>query len=90
MVHELNKKGGKRKTLIIDLFSIGSEEEFYEEFARSVLKASSSKWQDWIQSGKTLFKQLIPKISVGIDPTTDFSISFKNHSGLSLALYFKS
>lgn len=76
VVNDLNKKGGNRKTIVIDLFSIGSEEEFYEEFARSVLKASSTKWQDWIQSGKTLFKQLIPKISVGIDPSTDFSLSF--------------
>ena len=42
----------------------------------SVIKASSTKWQEWLSSGKDFFKKLIPKLSIGIDPTTDFSISF--------------
>lgn len=69
-----NEKG--IKTVIIDLFTIGSEEEFYEVFAREVIKASSSKWQDWLRSGKEFFQQLVPKLSIGIDPTNDFSLSF--------------
>jgi hypothetical protein len=42
-------------------------------------KASSSKWQEWMSSGKEFFKKLIPKLSLGIDPTTDFSLSFDWH-----------
>ncbi len=56
-----------------------------ETFARETIKASSSKWQEWLTSGKEFFKKLIPKISLGIEPTTDFSLSFdwkelKKHS----------
>ncbi len=64
------------RTVAIDLFSIGAEEEFYEVFAKEVIKASSSKWQDWVESGRLFFKQLLPKISFGIDPMTDFSLEF--------------
>jgi hypothetical protein len=60
----------------IDLFTISYEEEFLEVFASKIIQASSSKWEDWVKSGKELFKQLIPKISIGTDPSNDFSLSF--------------
>jgi uncharacterized protein len=79
VITDINKKDKKTKTVIIDLFSVSSEEEFLEQFAREVIKASSSKWQEWMSSGKEFFKKLIPKLSLGIDPTTDFSLSFDWH-----------
>ncbi|MBA3705320.1 MAG: ATP-binding protein [Bacteroidetes bacterium] len=85
VIHDINKKEKKTRTVIIDLFSVSSEEEFLENFAREVIKASSSKWQEWMSSGKDFFKKLIPKLSLGIDPNNDFSLSFdwkelKKHS----------
>ncbi|MDP2337699.1 MAG: ATP-binding protein [Bacteroidota bacterium] len=64
------------RCVIIDLFSVSNEEEFLEIFAREVIKASSTKWQEWMNSGKDFFHKLIPKLSIGIDPATDFSLSF--------------
>ena len=64
------------KTVSIDLFSVASEEEFLELYAREIIKASSRKWEDWIISGKEFFQQLVPKLSVGIDPVNDFTIGF--------------
>ena len=91
VINNVNKKEKGTKTVIIDLFSVSSEEQFLETFAKEVIKASSSKWEDWAKSGKDLFKYLIPKISFGIDPSTDFSLSFdwselKKHSDEILAL----
>ena len=85
VVSELKNQNDEYRPLIIDLFSVGSQEEFLELFAREVIKASSSKWQDWMQSGAEFFKNIIPSIQVGIDPTADFSVSFdwreiKKHS----------
>ncbi len=82
---EINKTQNTQRTVLIDLFSVNSEESFLEIFAREVIKSSSSKWEDWISSGKDFFKNLIPQISVGIDPNNDFSLSFdwkelKKHS----------
>ncbi len=76
VITDINKKQGKTKTVLIDLFSTSNEEEFLETFAREVIKASSSKWQEWMSSGKDFFKKLVPKLSLGIDPNTDFSLSF--------------
>ena len=76
VINDINQKEKHIRTVIIDLFAVSSEEEFLEVFAKEVIKASSSKWQEWMKSGGTFFKQLVPKFSVGIDPSTDFSISF--------------
>lgn len=91
VIKNINKKEKDVKTVIIDLFSVSSEEQFLETFAKEIIKASSSKWEDWAKSGKELFKNLIPKISFGVDPSTDFSLSFdwselKKHSNEILAL----
>jgi uncharacterized protein len=75
VIADINKKEKKVKTVVIDLFSVSSEEEFLELFAREVLKASSTKWQDWINTGKEIFKKLIPKFSMSFEQT-DFSLSF--------------
>ncbi|MFL5730217.1 MAG: AAA family ATPase [Cytophagaceae bacterium] len=76
VIYDIRKKEKKHRAVIMDLFSVGSEEEFLETFAREVIKASSPKWQEWVSSGKEFFKNIIPKINVGIDPVNDFSLSF--------------
>jgi hypothetical protein len=73
---DIARKHKNIKVVLIDLFSVSTEEEFLEVFAREVIKASSSKWQEWMISGKEFFKKLTPKISVGIDPQSDFSLGF--------------
>jgi hypothetical protein len=73
------------KVALIDLFTVNGEEEFLEKFAVEVLKASSSKWEEWIRNSKKHFKNIIPKIQISADPVSSFSISFdwneiKKHS----------
>lgn len=76
VINDINKKDKKIKTVVIDLFSVSNPEEFLEKLARELVKASSSKWQEWLISGKEFFKSIAPKLSVGTDPVTDFSMSF--------------
>jgi uncharacterized protein len=64
------------KIALIDMFTVNSEEEFLEKFAEEILKSSSSRWQEWINNSKKLFKNIIPKIEVSVDPVSSFSISF--------------
>lgn len=84
VVHDISKKDKKTKIILIDLFSVSSEAEFLETFAREVIKKSSNRWQEWMGTGKEFFKKLIPKFSMGFDEA-DFSLSFdlkelKKHS----------
>lgn len=77
VLNDIEKKKPALKIVSMDLFAVSSEQEFLEYFARSVIKASSSLWQDWMNSGKEFFRNIVPKLSVGIDPTTDFSLAFE-------------
>ncbi|PKP38831.1 MAG: ATP-binding protein [Bacteroidetes bacterium HGW-Bacteroidetes-15] len=76
VIGDISKSHKNKRTIIIDLFSVGNQEEFLEMFAKEVIKASSSKWEEWMSSGKEIFQRLIPKLSVGIDPNSDFSVRF--------------
>lgn len=71
----LVSKNRKIQFCFIDMFSIKSEEQFYEIFSSEVIKCSSAKMEEWARNGSELFKQLIPRFSVGVDPQNDFSVS---------------
>jgi hypothetical protein len=77
VMQQVRRKNQKIRPVIIDLFSVNGEKEFYEVLAREIIKASSTKWQDWLNAGKEFFKQLVPRLSVGVDPNSDFSLSFE-------------
>ena len=69
------RKNPKLVFCFIDLFNIRTEQEFYEVYIRELIKVTSTKWEERIRIGKELFKKIIPKFSVGIDPMNDLSIS---------------
>ena len=60
----------------IDLFNVRSEEHFYSLLAQKVIAATSTKWEEAIESAKSFFSRLVPKISIGTDPTNEVSIDF--------------
>lgn len=66
-----------RKIVYLDIFSCRTESEFYRLFATSVLKQTSSKWDEWVENTKQILAHINPKISIGTDPMNDFSISFE-------------
>lgn len=73
---KMQKDNEQIKFCFIDLFSIRDEEEFYQVFATELLKITSSKWEDWVNNGKKFINRLIPRFQVGIDPFSDFKVSF--------------
>ena len=66
-----------RKIVYLDIFSCRTESEFYRLFATSVLKQTSSKWDEWVENTKQFLAHINPKISIGTDPMNVFSISFE-------------
>lgn len=67
----------KLKVVYLDIFSCRSDKDFYEAFASAVLKQTSSKLDEWVENIKLFLSRITPKISIGTDPMTDFSISFE-------------
>lgn len=73
---DLKKEQPELFQVSIDLFSVADEKEFLELFARNVITASSNKWEEWMSTVKKYFKRLTPKLTVGVNPNIDFSITF--------------
>lgn len=67
----------KLKVVYLDIFSCRSERDFYDAFASAILKQTSSKLDEWLEHVKLFLSRISPKISLGLDPTTDFSISLE-------------
>ena len=65
------------KPVFIDIFQCKSEYEFYHAFATAVIKQTSSKFDEWVEMGKTFLANVSPKFSFGSDPMNDFSLSFE-------------
>lgn len=69
-------KDPKKIFCFLDLYNIRTEQEFYEEFSKMVLKAASGSLEEVIQNTKTFFKNILPKIGISPDPSVDIQISF--------------
>lgn len=67
----------KLKIVYLDIFSCRSDKDFYDAFASAVLKQTSSKLDEWLENVKLFLSRIRPKISMGTDPMTEFSISFE-------------
>lgn len=65
------------KVVYLDIFSCRSDREFYDEFASAVLKQTSSKLDEWLEDIRLFLSRISPKVSIGPDPVTDFSISLE-------------
>ena len=67
----------KLKIVYLDVFSCRSDRDFYDAFAAAVLKQTSSKLDEWAENVKLFLSRISPKITMGTDPMTEFSISLE-------------
>ncbi|MDR0566723.1 MAG: ATP-binding protein [Prevotellaceae bacterium] len=72
----VKRRNKQVKWCFFDMFAARSEADFYAQFSRVLLKSISPKWEDWVADAKTFFKRIAPKITVGVDPAQEFSLSF--------------
>ena len=67
----------KLKVVYLDIFSCRSDRDFYDAFASAILKQTSSKLDEWLEHTRLFLSRISPKISIGTDPMTNFSISLE-------------
>ena len=63
--------------VFIDVFQCKSEYEFYHAFATAVVRQTSSKLDEWVETVKMFLANISPKFSFGSDPMNDFTLSFE-------------
>ncbi len=59
----------------LDIFSCRDEEEFYQQFARAVLKQTASRLEEYIAYAKDFLARLSPKLSLGDGVSMDVSLA---------------
>jgi len=62
------------KVAKIDLFSMRTEEEFYNALANAVIKATTTKAEEWLEMGKKFFKTITPKFTVELGDKQHFDL----------------
>jgi len=67
----------KLKIVYLDIFSCRTDKEFYDAFASAVLKQTSSKLDEMMESAKLFLSRISPRFIIGPDPMTDFSMSLE-------------
>ncbi|MDR1544859.1 MAG: ATPase [Prevotellaceae bacterium] len=70
---KLMTNDAKIKVCLLDIFNVRTETEFYEHFAKGILKSTSSKWEEMAENAKTFLSQLLPKISFSPDNLSEIS-----------------
>ncbi len=73
----LFKKEKKKIAVMIDLFNIRDESQFYSYFAKKIIQATSSKPREWMDTATSFLKRLSPKVSFPINMVNDFEITFE-------------
>jgi len=61
------------RVCMLDLFNIRNENDFYIYYAQSLVKATSNRWEEWVENAKTFLSRLAPKISLFPDNQAEIS-----------------
>lgn len=60
----VRNKNKNIKIILVDIFNIRNEEDFYLTLAKSVLNETASKWEEIVENTKQFLSHLLPKISL--------------------------
>ena len=61
------------KVCMLDIFSVHNEMEFYEYFAKGILKGTSNRWEEMAENAKKFLSHLLPKITFSPDAQAEIS-----------------
>jgi len=63
----------------IDLFNVRSEDDFYAHLATGVMRATVSKWDEWVDAAGRFLSHLRPLVTVSPDTTQTISLDVDWH-----------
>ena len=73
VVEKIRTENKDMRVCVLDIFNVRSESEFYEHFARGVLKGTSSRWEEMAENAKAFLSHLLPKITFSPDSQAEIS-----------------
>lgn len=78
LIHHIaqNKASKALKFCLIDLFNVGTEEEFYTQYLQVVMKATATKLDQYKQYATEFLTHLKPNITLDTGVDTEFGLEF--------------
>lgn len=73
---EATQRSSGLKVCLIDVFGARNETEFYAQLAKGVMKATTSRWQEWAEAARQFLAHLRPKVSFSPDLTQEVTLDF--------------
>ena len=70
---KIKEENKNYRVCMLDIFNVRSEAQFYEYFAKEILKAASSRWEEMADNAKTFLSHLLPKITFSPDSQAEIS-----------------
>ncbi len=75
--NEVVEENKKYRVCWFDMFKVQTEEEFYHEYSKAVVKSASSKITEWMSLAGNLLSALTPKLSVSAQPDAEMDFELK-------------
>jgi hypothetical protein len=73
VAEKIRRENPKINVCMLDIFKVRSEAEFYEHFAKEIIKGTSNRWEEMVENAKTFLSHLLPKITFSPDSQTEIS-----------------
>jgi AAA+ ATPase superfamily predicted ATPase len=61
------------RVCMLEVFNVRNEEDFYLYYAQSLIKATSNRWEEWVENAKTFLSRLLPKVTFFADNQAEIS-----------------
>ena len=77
--HVAGRVQKKHKSLVfcfVDMYNVRTEQEFLQLYSSKIIKATADSFEAAVRNVKNFFKQIIPAVSFGTDPSSDIELSF--------------
>ncbi|MCL2097295.1 MAG: ATPase [Bacteroidales bacterium] len=73
VVEKIRTENKDIKVCVLDIFNVRDENEFYEHFAKGILKGTSNRWEEMAENAKAFLSHLLPKITFSPDAHAEIS-----------------
>ena len=77
-VAELMKDNQQIRIVLMDAFSVRTQEDFYRMFATEIIKQTATRAEEWLANAKRFLSSLVPVVTMSADPMNPVSFSLKS------------
>ena len=74
VAEDLSVSDPDTRVCMIDIFNVRSEADFYAHLATGVMKATMTKWDEWVDAARQFMSHLRPTVSISADFTQEITL----------------